>query len=162
MEACRKSAADICTVKMCAWTSYVLGVWLWPTASLNYLWVTEVMLPWHVRALPWLRGCALPGCAPAGTMVVLALRVFAEAMVVPAQRAIALRYVLDVNRTRDAIAVYILCCVVQLCCPVRGPSCAVPGRAPAGTMVKLALCVSAWSACDCFRLYSRSTCAGRA
>ena len=35
------------------------------------------------------RICAVPGCAPAGTMFVLALRVSAEPLVVPGRRAIA-------------------------------------------------------------------------
>ena len=37
-------------------------------------------------------GCEVPGCAPAGTIFVLALRVLAEHVVVPARRAIASDY----------------------------------------------------------------------
>ena len=38
---------------------------------------------------------------------------------------------------------YILCCVVRLCWPVRGPGFTVRGCDPAGIMVVLALCVPA-------------------
>ena len=88
-------------------------------------------------------------------MVVLALRVLAEPTVVPVRRAIALGLcaldvcctsiglcAFDVNRT-EMWSRYMLFCVVRLCCPVYGPRCAVPGCAPAGTMVVLALRVIA-------------------
>ena len=38
-------------------------------------------------------GCAVQGCAPAGTMVVLALRVIAEPTVVFVRRALASGYI---------------------------------------------------------------------
>ena len=43
--------------------------------------------------LPWLRGCVVSNCAPARTMVVLALRVLAEPTVVPVRRAIPSGYI---------------------------------------------------------------------
>ena len=46
-------------------------------------------MPWRVRTLPWLRGFVVPGFAPAGTMVVLALRVSTEPLVVSGRRVIA-------------------------------------------------------------------------
>ena len=57
--------------------------------SLSYLCLTGVVLLWRVRTLPWLRGCVVPGCAPAGTMVVLTLRVSTEPLVVAGRRVIA-------------------------------------------------------------------------
>ena len=66
-----------------------MGVWLWPAASLNYLYVTGVVLRWPVRALSWLKGCVVLGCALAGTTVALVVRVLAEPTVVPVRCAIA-------------------------------------------------------------------------
>ena len=76
-------------------------------------------------------GFEVPGCAPAGTMVVLALRVLAEPTNVPGRRAVASGLcaldvccpslglcAFDVNRTRDAIPVYtLLCGTAVLPCP---------------------------------------------
>ena len=70
------------------WTGYVQDVWLC-APSLNYLCVTGIVLPWWVRTLPRLSGCAVPGCALAGAMVERALHVLAKPMVVPARREIA-------------------------------------------------------------------------
>ena len=59
----------------------------------EHLCVTGVVLPRRVRALPWLRGYVVPGCAPAGTTLALVLRVLAETTVVPVRRAIASGYI---------------------------------------------------------------------
>ena len=111
---------------------------------------------WRVRTLPWLRGCAILGGAPAGTTVALVVRVLAEPTVVPVRHAIASGYIFAqrvlaepkivcVRRKSNptcGLGIYFRC-VLSLCCPVRGSGCVVPGRVLAGTMVVLALYVLA-------------------
>ena len=141
---------------MYAWTDYVQGVWLWPDATLDYLCITGVVLPWRVRTLHWLRGCVVSVCAPTGTTVTLVLRVLSEPTVVPVRRAIASGYICDQrvlaepkvvcvrrkSNPRYDLGIY-FCCVLWLGCHVRGPGCAILGCAPTGSMVVLAMRVFA-------------------
>lgn len=42
------------------------------------MYVAEVVLPWRVRAMPWLRGCEVPGYVLAGIMAVYRLFLLGE------------------------------------------------------------------------------------
>ena len=121
--------------KIRAWTDHVQGVWLWPAASLNYLFIIGVVLPWRVRTLPWLRGCVVSGCAPAGTTVALVVCVLANPAVLPVQRSIASGYIFARRVLAEPRVVCVRLKPNPLCCPaVRGSICEVSDCDPAGTM----------------------------
>ena len=88
-----------------------------------------VRVRWRVRTLPWLRGCVVLGCAPAGATVALVLSVLAEHTVVPVRRAIASGYIFAQRKSNSGcgLGIYFRC-LLSLCCSVRTPGCAVPGR----------------------------------
>ena len=95
---------------------------------------------YELRCVLWLccpvdgPGCAVPGCAPAGTMLMPALRVLAEPTVVPARRAIASGCMCAQRVLAEPRVVCVRHKSNSLCCPVHEAICAVPDCAPSGTV----------------------------